>query len=269
MTDPSVPENPPQGQVLARRRKYELDVGFRRIHNRAVAEPTARVRVPSQDRAIRTRQALLAAAEREFSLRGYAAATAKTIAERAEVATGSFYQYFESKDALLRELASARLARIVERSLALLESAPRVVPTGVDLLEQARTRMRAVVGLVMEAHREDPGLHAVLTERRHADRELDQLTAAGERHMVERIAALLERWGGTGDRLAKAFVLFGMIEGSVHAHVLGEPIVSDARFVAALVDALLRGAMPPPLRVAAATPPRARGRASTRLSGSE
>lgn len=225
-----------------------------------MAEPTPRVRVPSQDRAIRTRQALLAAAEREFSERGYAAATAKTIAERAEVATGSFYQYFESKDALLREIASTRLSRIIERALALLESAPRSAASGVELLDQARSRMRAVVGLVIEAHREDPGLHAVLTERRHADRDLDRLTAEGERHMVERIAVLLERWGGTGDRLAKAFVLFGMIEGSVHAHVLGEPVVTDSRFVAALVDALLRIALPPQLMVAAATPTRARGR---------
>jgi AcrR family transcriptional regulator len=227
--------------------KYELDVGFTPIHNDTrMSEPAPRVRVPSQSRAIRTRQALLDAAEREFSERGYAAATAKSIADRAEVATGSFYQYFESKDALLRELAAQRLAGIAERSLALLESAPR---EGVDSLEQARTRMRAVVGLVMDAHREDPGLHAVLTERRHADRELDAITSAGERRMVERIAALLERWGATGDTLAKAFVLFGMIEGSVHAHVLGEPVVSGTRFVAALVDALLQVALPPTLRL--------------------
>ena len=204
------------------------------------------MRVPSQTRAIRTRHALLAAAEREFSERGYAATTAKSIADRAEVATGSFYQYFESKDALLRELASQRLADISERSLALLESAPREAS---DPFEQARTRMRAVVGLVMDAHREDPGLHAVLTERRHADRELDAITSAGERRMVERISALLERWGTSGDTLAKAFVLFGMIEGSVHAHVLGEPVVSGTRFVAALVDALLQVALPPTLRL--------------------
>jgi AcrR family transcriptional regulator len=214
---------------------------------------------------------LLAAAEREFSERGYAATTAKTIADRAEVATGSFYQYFESKDALLRELATQRHARIAAQSLALVESAPRVAHDEVDLLEHARTRMRAVVGVVMGAHREDPGLHAVLTERRHADRELDAITSAGERELVERIAALLERWGATGDRLAKAFVLFGMIEGSVHAHVLGQPMVSDARFVGALVDALLRVAMPPQLMSTAPSTARtsARGRITPRVTRNE
>ncbi|MFO0636844.1 MAG: helix-turn-helix domain-containing protein [Nannocystaceae bacterium] len=65
----------------------------------------ARVRVPSQDRAVQARAALLSAAAREFSQQGCAATTAETIARRAEVATGSFYQYFVSKDALLQELA--------------------------------------------------------------------------------------------------------------------------------------------------------------------
>lgn len=215
-----------------------------------MASTAARIRVPSQDRAVRTRAALLDAARREFSERGYAAATAKSIATRAEVATGSFYQYFESKDAALLELARERQALVAERSLALLE-APR--PAGGNEAALARRRMQAVVELVIEAHRDDPGLHAVLTERRHACRELDAITATGERALVARIAALLARWRVRGDREAIAFVLFGMLEGSVHAHVLGDPVVDDARFVAALVDALLRVAMPAVAPARAAT----------------
>ena len=42
-----------------------------------------------------------------------------------------------------------------------------------------------------------------------------------------------------------ALWLFATIEGSVHAHVLGNAIVSDERFVQALVDALIRVALPP------------------------
>jgi len=47
--------------------------------------------------------------------RGYAQTTTKSIADRAGVAAGSFYQYFPDKDAVLRELAAIRLAGLRER----------------------------------------------------------------------------------------------------------------------------------------------------------
>jgi AcrR family transcriptional regulator len=201
-------------------------------------------RVPSQTRALRTRGALREAAEREFSERGYEATTAKSIAARAGAATGSFYQYFASKDVVLHEIAAARQAEVTEAALAELERAPLAAVDPPMLVRNVRARMRRIVDLVVAYHARDPGLHAVLTQRRHADPALDALVSAGERRLVERIAALLERWGFAGDRLATAFVLFGAIEGAVHAHVLGGALVSDARFADALVEALLRIALP-------------------------
>lgn len=193
--------------------------------------------MPSQDRAHRTRSAIVAAAQIDFSERGYTAATTRTIATRAGVAIGSFYQYFRDKDAVLLEIARERYAAVARDSVGQLEVAP---PTEAIGLDEIRARFRAVVALVMEFHRRDPGLHAVLTERRHADPALDALTSAAERSLVERVAELLERWRYEGDRLATAFVLFGMVEGSVHAHVLGARVVDDERFLDALVEALIR-----------------------------
>ncbi|HVK71981.1 MAG TPA: TetR/AcrR family transcriptional regulator [Kofleriaceae bacterium] len=204
----------------------------------------ARTRVPSQGRAVRTRAALLAAAEREFSARGYAATTARSIAERARTATGSFYQYFTCKDEALREIASARQAGVVTRALAMLEAAMEHVGDRAELLRDVRRRMRTVVDVVMAYHADDPGLHAVITERRHADPELEALIAEGERQVVERIAGLLARWGHAGDPTPTAFVLFGTLEGAVHAHVLGKPVVDDVRFIDALVEAMIRIASP-------------------------
>jgi AcrR family transcriptional regulator len=197
----------------------------------------SKIRVPSQDRAVRTRAVLVEAAEREFSAHGYAATTAKSIAARAKTATGSFYQYFTSKDQVLLEIAATRQTRVTDRALELLEGTPA---TAGDAL----ARLRSVVELVIEYHADDPGLHAVLTERRHADRDLDELVSRGEQQLVERIAALLARWGHPGDRLATAFVLFGTLEGAVHAHVLGHRVVDDARFIDALVESLVRIALP-------------------------
>src|SRR5688572_23746065 len=96
-------------------------------------------REPVQSRAHKTRAALLAAAERDFEARGYAQTTTKTIAERAGVAAGSFYQYFTDKDAMLRELAAARMSGLRTR----LESIgmPALDPKqSVDDIERAARR---------------------------------------------------------------------------------------------------------------------------------
>ncbi len=208
---------------------------------RATAHRSASVRPlrePLQDRSRRTRAALLEAGAREFSERGFQATTSKSVAARAGVATGSFYEYFQDKDAVLREIARERLGRITQESLAAvaLEPGNAQRPTRAAL----EARLSHVVAVVMREHRADPGLHAVLTERRHADADLDALTSEGERLLLDSVEKLLERWGYEGDLRASAFVLIAAVEGAVHAHVLGKPAVSDARFLRALAAALGR-----------------------------
>jgi AcrR family transcriptional regulator len=193
------------------------------------------LRAPLQARAHQTRAALLEAAEREFGERGYAQTTAKSIAERAQVATGSFYQYFRDKDAALHELARARTAELAARVHAVAGLDTRAD----DRVHAARLAVRRIVGAVLDHHRKDVGLHAVLTERRHADPELDAIDRAAERSFIEHNEVSLQHWGYHGDRKALAFVIFGLIEGSVHSHVLGMRVLSDRRFVDALADAVL------------------------------
>jgi AcrR family transcriptional regulator len=62
-----------------------------------------------QRRQDRTRVGLIAAAQRLFAAKGIEAATIAEIAEEADIAVGSFYNYFESKDALLEALLQSAL----------------------------------------------------------------------------------------------------------------------------------------------------------------
>lgn len=210
------------------------------------------LRTPTQARAHKTRAALVTAAQAEFADAGYASTTAKSIAKRAGVSTGSFYQYFVDKDAVLRELAQERQMALLTSVVGELAADPGALEgmisaeTGItpELRVAIQQRLTAVVDQVVAHHREDPRFHAVVTERRMADSELDALTTAGERALVQKTAELLTRWGHQGDCLATAFILFGMVEGAVHAHVLGHPIVDDQRFRDALVDAVVRLALP-------------------------
>jgi AcrR family transcriptional regulator len=196
-------------------------------------------REPVQSRAHRTRAALLAAAERDFDERGYAQTTTKSIAERAGVAAGSFYQYFTDKDAVLRELARVRMDGLRSRLQTI--GAPAIdtsLPIA-DIERAARRGLRELIDEVIQYHRLEPGLHAVLSERRNADAELDAMTRESEHTSVAGIEAMLQLFGFTGDRKATAFVIFGLIEGSVHSHVIGTRVVSDKRFIEALSNAVV------------------------------
>ncbi len=195
------------------------------------------VRVPRQERALRSRQALLEAGRAQLSELGYAGATAKKIASAAGVSVGTFYQYFPDKDALLRELAIERFESIAARAITALS--PAAVRDAANADAEAVARFRQAVIAVADYHREDPGFHAVVTERRPHDPELDERISAGEGMLIGRIAALLRQWGRPADAEATAFVLFSMVEGAVHAHCLGHAHVSDDRFYEALVQSLM------------------------------
>ncbi len=206
-------------------------------------QPDPALRVPLQSRSHKTRAALVRAAGKEFSRHGYADATAKSIAAAAKVGTGTFYHYFPDKDAALREICRARVAYLLDESAAI-ESAPVCEPTLAEFARDGRFRLTRLVELYVDYHRADSGLHRVLTERRLCDAELDAIMMASEKEAVRRFAAVLVLWGHDGDVETTAFMLFSLLEGAVHAHVLGSPVVSDDRFVRGLVEAMLRIALP-------------------------
>ncbi len=72
--------------------------------------PEARPASRAQRGRLRTRAALLVAAREVFAAQGADATTIQDITEAADVAKGSFYNHFESKDAILRAVAQETLA---------------------------------------------------------------------------------------------------------------------------------------------------------------
>ncbi len=69
----------------------------------------------NERRKARTRSALLAAGQRLFGDQGFDATTVAEIAEDADVAIGSFYNYFDTKDELLAALLQETLAEHLRR----------------------------------------------------------------------------------------------------------------------------------------------------------
>jgi AcrR family transcriptional regulator len=171
---------------------------------------------PKQQRAIRKRNALLVAAFAEFSAKGFEPTTAKSIADRAGVATGTFYQYFHNKDDALLEITRQRFEEL-HNHLQVPETNLDVADTHnqADNLQQI---FRQALGFLYDFHQQEAGLHDVLEYRRRVDPALAALMDDGEAVLMERVRAFVARY--VRDKVeTTAFCLFSMAEGIVHRHV--------------------------------------------------
>jgi AcrR family transcriptional regulator len=77
----------------------------------------------TQDRAVRTREAILAAAVEEFSSEGYAGARIDAIAQRSRANKQRIYAYFGNKESLFRAVQADALAKLIACEEAVLERA--------------------------------------------------------------------------------------------------------------------------------------------------
>jgi AcrR family transcriptional regulator len=100
--------------------------------------------------------AILQAAATVLARDGYDRASTNRIADTAGVSIGSLYQYFPSKEAVVRALVDRHEQRMLDVMRAHLEDvASQDIPTVV----------RALIGALLEAHRVDPKLEKVLLEQ--------------------------------------------------------------------------------------------------------
>jgi AcrR family transcriptional regulator len=113
---------------------------------------------PKTRRGEQTRQKILDAAEREIGMKGFAEASISTITAEADVAQGTFYVYFRTKEDVARELV-LRMGRRLRHYLTL-------ATTGIDdRLEVERRGILAFLKFV----RDHPNLYRIVTEMQFVD----------------------------------------------------------------------------------------------------
>jgi AcrR family transcriptional regulator len=138
---------------------------------------------PATARGEATRQRLLDAAEIEFGVHGFHAASITGITQRAGVAQGTFYLYFPSKDDALRELVG-HMGRELRHALAAatVGAADRlaVERRGFEAFARFSLRHRNLYRIVMESQFVDEAIYRGYYEA------LAQGYAAGLRGAIER-----------------------------------------------------------------------------------
>ena len=116
--------------------------------------PRRTVAGPRADRRAERRQAILAAALKEFSARGFAAARLDDVADAAGIAKGTIYLYFRDKETLFQDLILSEMGPVVatlETALAVDLPVRAVAERAVELFvrEIYGTSRRDIIRLIL------------------------------------------------------------------------------------------------------------------------
>lgn len=209
------------------------------------AQATKRQRVSKQpqDR----RRDLLEAALHAFDQVGVDSTTVADITERAGVAKGTFYLYFDSKDHILAELWQRYLAGFQHRAAPLLEDASRPWPE----------RITAVVTELVQHALAHAQLHRVIYRAANA-RALQMCRQANDA-VIAVLADAVRRGAAAGElepvesELAVRLLYHG-IDGLLDDHIARDQAPRPEQLVAATTEFALRVLRPVP--GAATTPTR-------------
>lgn len=188
-------------------------------------------KTPRTERGRRTLRKLLDAAAVEFGEKGFHEASVSSITRRAGVALGSFYTYFDSKDALFRAL-------VADMSQAVRTSARSALREGMGALEIERAALAAFLRFAAE-HKE---IYRIIDEAEFVDpasyRAHYETIAARFAERLERGAAGGELREGLGELEAWAMMGINVFVGLRYV-VWGRAGEADAEAIAAGVNRLL------------------------------
>ncbi|MGN6269591.1 MAG: TetR/AcrR family transcriptional regulator [Sphingomonas sp.] len=162
--------------------------------------PASAGKAPRTERGRRTLRAILDAAAAEFGEKGFHEGSISGITRRAGVALGSFYTYFDSKDAVFRALVRDMSDQVRDRVAPVLRAAPDQLAAeraGLrEFLEFVRGH-KEIYRIIDEAEFVDPDsfkAHYATTAERIAQR----LAAAAERGEVRADVSEVHAWAMMG-----------------------------------------------------------------------
>lgn len=191
---------------------------------------------PKQKRGDEKKRRILDAALELFGAQGFHGTTAKAIAARAGVATGSFYRYFRDKKAAFMAVC----LRMEE------EFGGRVFEFGRNMRQDGRSEREILTSLIsfsVLAHQQHKGFHREVLAMRIMDPDVAAWAREREGRLLAALTEFLRPMASeyrVEDLEAAAELIYYFIEEVAHRAVLFEAPVGAERLVRALQDMTLR-----------------------------
>jgi AcrR family transcriptional regulator len=179
------------------------------------------------------REELLDAAQRLFLDKGIGATSIDDIASAAEVAKGTFYLYFASKEVLLHELQERFVAAFLQR----LEAAMDRCGPG-----RWRPRLQVWVKTIIEGYLENVRLHDVIFHETHQQYDRHSMN---HNPVIDQLTTLFGEGAKAGawvseDPRATAIMFFHALHGGVDSAIADNKKVNRAKLIRSITTFIER-----------------------------
>lgn len=200
-----------------------------------------KARIPVQKRSIETREKILNAAWELFAEKGYFKTSTHDLADRAGVATGSFYGYFNNKKEVGIELMRRFYKEASEKALS--NFYIQIGDNVAENLDTGRKLVRFIIKSLKESHAINPRLHKETTALILLDEDVKKISNEEDKKIITFLIAFLQQYKQlirVDDIEAAAVLLFRTSDEIVHRIMINKEEIEEERLLGELEDMICR-----------------------------
>jgi len=210
---------------------------------KAVNIPSKRARIPKQTRGIESKEKIIKAATKLFTEKGYYQTNALQIAAAANVATGTFYSYFNNKKEVFAEIIERIFQNISDKVLLKFE-----VENNTSLSNQdAKSIAHLLLNHILSEYKVNGRLLKQILAIALLDKEIEKMRRKEEKKQIDLLVSLMRTYKNyirTFDFEAAAVILLKCAEEMLHQIKWNSTGIEKERLMSEMEDIVLRYLLP-------------------------
>ena len=215
------------------------------IVKKAIKVPPNKARIPKQTRGIESKEKIIKAATKLFTEKGYHQTNALQIAAAADVATGTFYSYFNNKKEVFAEIIERIFRNISEKVLLNFEL--KTYKNHADTYKEAKNLAQQIINQVLSEYKVHHKLLKQILAMALLDKEIEKIRHKEEKKQIDLLVSYMEKYKKyirVSDFEAAAVLLLKCAEEMMHQIKFNSTGVEKERLTHEMGDIVLRYLLP-------------------------
>jgi AcrR family transcriptional regulator len=204
-----------------------------------------KARIPKQKRGIESKEKIIKAAMALFTEKGYQGTNALEIAARADVATGTFYSYFNNKKEVFIEIIKRIFKNIFEKVLLNLDL--KIYKSRADNYKEGRKQAHFIINQILLEYKVNNRLLKEILAMVLLDKEIEKIRRKEEKKVIDLLVYYMRTYKDhirVADFEAAAVLLLKIMEDLIHQIKFNATDVDGKRLLKEIEDMICRYLLP-------------------------